>query len=174
MTLLAEREFQADWARAFGHLPARRDLLAELDLLFETDWQFTIARIAKRQALDRGRSQPATLRWRNNGRALVATWREMCVEQHSTDPLALGIALEKQLAAAGAAEPGGGRGQRQARRLTAARRRATLAIHVQTHPDRHRRWQRLGQDPGRAHDRARTRQFPRRDPRPGFVLPRPR
>ncbi len=104
VTLLAEREFQADWARAFGHLPARRDLLAEIDLLFETDWQFTIARIAKRQALDRGRAQPATLRWRNNGRALVATWREMCVERHSTDPLALGVALEKQLAATGAAK----------------------------------------------------------------------
>jgi hypothetical protein len=101
--LLAEREFQADWARTFGHLPARRDLLAEIDLLFEKDWQFTIARTAKKQALDRGRAQPATLRWRNNGRALVATWREMCVEKESTSPLALGIALEKQAAAAAAA-----------------------------------------------------------------------
>jgi len=100
--LLSGREFQADWARAFGRLPARRDLLAELDLLFETDWQFTIARIAKKQALDRGRTQPGTIRWRNNGRALVAAWREMCVEKETTNLLALGMALERHAGAVAA------------------------------------------------------------------------
>jgi len=105
--MLTAREFATDWARAFGHLPARRDLLAEIDLVFEADWQFTIARIAKKQALDRSRPQPATLRWRNNGRALVAVWRRMCAGEHVTDPLALGIALAKEAgaAAAGRAAP---------------------------------------------------------------------
>ena len=107
VTLLAEREFQADWARTFGRLPARRDLLAELDLLYETDWQFTIARTAKKQALDRGRAQPGTLRWRNNGRALVAAWREVCVEQKNADPLAIGVALERQAVAIAAGATGG-------------------------------------------------------------------
>ncbi len=107
VTMLSERELQADWARAFGRLPARRDLLAELDILFESEWQFAIARIAKKQALDFGRAQPGTLRWRNNARALTATWREVCVEQNNADPYAIGIALERSVvaAAAGAAAP---------------------------------------------------------------------
>ncbi len=102
VTMLSEREFQADWARAFGRLPARRDLLAELDILFESEWQFAIARTAKKQALDGGRAQPGTLRWRNNGRALVTTWREVCVEQRNADPYAIGIALARNAVAAAA------------------------------------------------------------------------
>ncbi len=106
VTMLSAREFQADWAGAFGRLPARRELLAELDLLFETDWQFAIARTAKQQALERGRTQPGSLRWRNNGRALVTTWREVCVEQRNADPYAIGIALERNAAAIAAGTAG--------------------------------------------------------------------
>ena len=42
------------------------------------------------------------MRWRANGRALVAAWREVCVERHEADPFAIGIVLERQAAAAAA------------------------------------------------------------------------
>jgi len=104
VAMLAEREFQADWARAFGRLPTRQDLLAEIDLLFETDWQFKIARTAKRQALDLGRGQPGSTRWRRNGRALVAAWREACVARKTTSPLDIGVTLERHAAGGVAAD----------------------------------------------------------------------
>ncbi len=103
---LSEREFQTAWARTFGRMPARRDLLAEIDLVFEPPWQFAIARAAKRQALDLGRALPNAARWRRSEAALVAAWREGCVEQHLTGALDLAMVLRRagQGVAPGAAD----------------------------------------------------------------------
>ena len=90
---VSQRDFQLAWARTFGRMPARRDLLSEIDLVFEPDWQFAIARVAKKQALEQGRPLPAAARWRRNEAALVAAWREGCVEKKLTAPLDLAMVL---------------------------------------------------------------------------------
>jgi hypothetical protein len=104
---LAGREFQQEWARAFGHLPARLDLLAEIDLVFVADWQFAIARVAKKQAIDSGRALPSAARWREVERGLVGAWREACVVGGQTKALNLGMILQRaaQLARGPAAPP---------------------------------------------------------------------
>ena len=94
---LSDREFQVAWARTFGRLPARRDLLGEIDLVFEPEWQFAIARVAKHQAIDRGRPLPAASRWRKNEAALVAAWREGCVGKHVTSALDLAMLLRRKI-----------------------------------------------------------------------------
>jgi hypothetical protein len=94
---LSDREFQVAWARTFGRLPARRDLLGEIDLVFEPEWQFAIARVAKHQAIERGRPLPAASRWRRNQAALVAAWREGCVDKHVTSALDLAMLLRRKI-----------------------------------------------------------------------------
>ncbi len=91
---LSEREFQEAWARAYGRLPARRDLLAEIDLVFETDWQFAIARTSKKQAFDLARALPASARWRTAEKRLVSGWREACATQRLVEATALGTFLQ--------------------------------------------------------------------------------
>ncbi|MEO6461775.1 MAG: extracellular solute-binding protein [Candidatus Eisenbacteria bacterium] len=100
---LSEREFQVAWARTFGRMPARRDLLAEIDILFEPPWQFAIARAAKKQALDFGRVLPHAARWRRNSAALVTAWRQGCVERHLTGALDLAMVLRRAMPGTGVA-----------------------------------------------------------------------
>jgi hypothetical protein len=97
------REFQLAWAQTFGRLPARRDLLSQIDVVFEADWQFAIARAAKKQALDYGRALPQAARWRRSEEALVTGWREACVERRLTEPLAIAGVFRRALSAAGTA-----------------------------------------------------------------------
>lgn len=95
------REFQMAWARTFGRLPARRELLTEIDLVFEPDWQFAIARAAKKQAIDFGRALPRAARWRRSEAALVAGWLEACVERRLTEPRAIATVLGRARTAGG-------------------------------------------------------------------------
>ncbi len=82
-------EMQTDWCRAFGHLPLLRDLVADLDVIFREDWAFQIARTAKSQTLEFGRALPNSPRWHRARPALVAAWREACVERRLTRPIDL-------------------------------------------------------------------------------------
>ena len=65
--------------------------------MFEPEWQFAIARVAKHQAIERGRPLPAASRWRRNEAALVAAWREGCVEKHLTSALDLAMLLRRKI-----------------------------------------------------------------------------
>jgi ABC-type glycerol-3-phosphate transport system substrate-binding protein len=96
-------EFATAHCRKFGVLPARLDVLQELDEVLKDAWQFDIARAAKRQALTLGRTMPSSDRWLTARAGLVAAWKDACVTRHEKAPIALQEALTNQASLAGSA-----------------------------------------------------------------------
>lgn len=98
-------EFLGARCRRFGVLPARIDLLDELDLVFPETWQFRLASAANRQAMKLGRTLPTSDRWLVARAGLVRAWREACVVRHEREPMelqkALAASTEPESAAAG-------------------------------------------------------------------------
>jgi NAD(P)-dependent dehydrogenase (short-subunit alcohol dehydrogenase family)/ABC-type glycerol-3-phosphate transport system substrate-binding protein len=102
-------EFATAHCRKFGVLPARLDVLQELDEVLKDAWQFDIARAAKRQALTLGRTMPSSDRWLAARAGLVAAWKDACVTRHEKAPIALQEALTNQASLAGSS-PGSSAG----------------------------------------------------------------